>query len=189
MKRLPIIIAMLAFTMVQAQDKPALEDLPRNAVTISPVSLVMRTPSLTYEHKFSPHWALEAHVSGAFPRGEYNPDGVSLALDARWYFGYAYPMAFFLEGGVYGAYGWLKCDVFTGNDGFDIHTQSYTYTGYHIRPSLMGGFRLQGMSGFIAELRVGVVPDALSTPDAIVRGIVTRSWVANYLGVKLGYAF
>ncbi len=180
---------MLAFTMVQAQDKPALEDLPRNAVTVSPVSFIMRTPTISYEHKFSPRWAMEAHLSGDFPRGEQNPDGVSLALDARWYFGYAYPMAFFLEGGVYDAYAWMTRDVYTGNDGYDIYTQPYTYTGYHIRPSFMGGFRLQSSIGVFAEVRVGAMGEALAAQNAIVRGTVARSWFTNYLGFKFGYAF
>ncbi len=189
MKRLSIIIALLAVLMVQAQDKPELADLPRNAVTISPISFIMRTPTVSYEHKFSPRWALETHLSGYFPRGENNPDGVSLAVDARWYFGYAYPVAFFLEGGVYGAYAWMTRDVFTDNDGFDIHTQPYTYTGHHIRPSFMGGFRFQSQMGIFVELRVGAVYEALAAPDPVVRGVVARSWFSNYLGLKLGYAF
>lgn len=189
MKRLSIIIALLAVVMVQAQDKPDLADLPRNAVTISPVSFIMRTPTLSYEHKFSPRWAIEAHASAHFGQGDNNPDGVSLALDARWYFGYAYPMAFFLEGGIYGAYAWMTRDVFTGNDGFDIHTQPYTYKGHHISPSLMGGFRLQSSIGIFAEVRLGVVFDALATPDPVVQSTVARSWFTNYLGLKLGYAF
>lgn len=189
MKRLTILIALLAVVMVQAQDKPELADLPRNAVTISPVSLIMRTPTLSYEHKFSPRWALEAHVSGCFPKGENNPDGVCLALDARWYFGYAYPIAFFLEGGVYGAYAWMTRDVFTGNDGYEIYTQPYTYTGYHIRPSFMGGFRIQSSVGVFAEIRVGAVYEALATPNELVQTTVAWSWFTNYLGMKIGYAF
>lgn len=191
MKRLPLIIALLAIVAVQAQEnsKPELADYPNNAVTFSPISMILRTPTVSYERKLSPRWAIEAHASAHFGQGDNNPDGVSLALDARWYFGYAYPIMFFVEGGVYGVYAWMTRDVFTGNDGFDIHTQPYTYRGRHIAPSLMAGFRLQSEIGVFAELRVGAVYNALSTPNAIVGSTAARSYFANYLGLKIGYAF
>ena len=188
MKRIVIVLALLATMYAQAQvERPAIDELPRNAVSVSFLGPVISAPMVTYERHLSPRWALEAHVCGVFPRGE-APNGATLALDARWYFGYSFPVLFFVEGGVYGAGAWFTRDVFTGNDGFDIHTARHTYSSYAMRPSLMGGFRLQDSHGIFAELRVGVVPD-LSGIDNILRAVTDRSITATYFGVKLGWAF
>ena len=182
---------MMAFVAVQAQEdkKPELADYPNNAITVSPAGFVFRTPTISYERKLTPRWAVEVHSSAVFGGRASNPNGVGMALDARWYFGYAYPVLFFLEGGVYGAYAWMTRDVFVGNDGFDIHTRPYTYKGHHIAPSLMAGFRLQSKTGIFAEFRLGIVGNALALEDKLTNATVSRSYLANYLGMKIGYAF
>lgn len=188
MKHLVIIIALLATLTASAQqERPAIGDLPRNTVMVSFLGPVISTPTLSYERRVADRWSVLAHASGVIMRNADIPDAVSLALDARWYFGYSYPMQFFLEGGIYGIEAWLKRDVFVGNDGYDIHTEPYTYSDLTLRPSLMAGFRLQNRHGFVAEMRIGMLPG--KEGHSLTTYARNRTLVTNYLGVKLGYAF
>lgn len=184
--------AMCATATARQGQLPTWGDLPRNGIGFSPLSPFLATPVLSCERHISDQWAVEVHAAVQLTRQQSRPDGASLALDARWYFYYSHPLLLFVEGGVYGAYGWMTRDVFTGNDGFEIHTARHTYSACTIRPSLMGGMRLQSAMGLFLEMRLGFNPgtDGVYNSDkAIINSLVTASSLGTYVGVKIGYAF
>lgn len=189
MKRIVLVIALLA--AIAAQGQSEWNSLPRNSVSVSPVSLIMGIPSVTYERWVAQRWAVDVHLA-AKPFRSSSPYGVSTALDLRWYFGYAKPMLFFVEGGFYGAYAWMTRDFFVYNDGFDIYTKPYTFKEFTMRLSLMAGWRLQSHSGFMMEMRAGFLPGKdgpIDFGNGVAYYPMAMSYFPIYWGLKFGWAF
>lgn len=189
MKRIVLAIALLAAVVAQGQSE--WDSLPRNSVSISPWGIVSGVPSVSYEHRVAQRWAVDIHLA-ARPFESSEPYGVSSAIDLRWYFGYAKPMLFFVEGGFYGVYAWMTRDFFVYNDGFDIYTRPYTYETFTMRLSIMGGWRLQTKSGFMMEMRAGFIPGKegpIDFDNGVAYYPMMSSYVPIYWGLKFGYAF
>ena len=189
MKRIVLVIALLA--AITAQGQSEWDSLPRNSVSISPVGIITGIPSVSYEHRVAQRWAVDVHLA-AKPFKSSSPYGVSAALDLRWYFGYAKPMLFFVEGGFYGVYAWMTRNFFVYNAGFDIYTRPYTYKTFTMRPSLMAGWRLQTKVGFLMEMRLGMLPGKdgpIDFDNGLAYYPMAASYFPIYVGLKFGWAF
>ena len=196
MKRLLLLAAALMLLLPLHAQHPE-DDVARHTVKFNLLSPFARSLDFNYEYRIASRSAVAFDFGGNFLRPmsqTMKPHAIFLQPQYRFYLARQRRngvMPFFGIGLNY-TRAWEHFDCFTGNDGWDIHTQRYTVRDQVLRPALAFGLKVNIPFGLTIESTLGFM---LPTQDEEIswRSPLYNTNTANYLttqfSTRIGWAF
>ena len=200
MKRIILVAAVLIFNFQfsifnSAHAQHPEDDVARHTVKFNLLSPFARSLDFNYEYRIASRSAVAVDFGGNLlrPMGQtMKPHAIFLQPQYRFYLARQRRNGVmpFLGIGLNYTRAWEHFDCFTGNDGWEIHTQRYTVHDQALRPALAFGLKVNIPFGLTIESTMGVI---LFNEDNTWRSPLYNTSTANYLttqfSTRIGWAF
>jgi len=198
MKRVVLVlVGLLCLAPVYAQqpeDGVARHSLKTNLLSSILIPSGSFSFDINYEYNIAPRWAAAMDLGSAFKGSEsqaVTTRAIFLQPQCRFYFNDQRRAGVmpFVGLGINLAQIWERFECYTGNDGWDIHTESYKVSEHAIRPSIVFGLKQNIPFGLTIEETVGMlITDYYRLPKTVFYNLLPN-FITTQFAIRIGWAF
>lgn len=199
MKRVVLLlVGLMCLTPVHAQHSE--DGIARHSLKTNLLSGILMIPSgsffmdVNYEYNIAPRWAAVMDIGGALQKSRSQAvtnRAIFLQPQCRFYLNDQRRAGVmpFVGLGINFAQIWERFECYTGNDGWDIHTESYRVSEHAIRPSIVFGLKQNIPFGLTIEETLGMlITDYYRLPNTVFYNLFPN-FITTQFAIRMGWSF